>query len=154
MKITADSHLDHSLTQSQIDYIAAKFADKTEFHIATFELPEELGQVPSALYGPLCGDPPVSDDVTIGVKRGAREYASRCVERHARLTRTVTVIMGPHKDDACILYTAFGGPLAPQEPDDPTCKDRDASRKFWSEHALATLPYDPEFARARERDAK
>lgn len=38
---------------------------------------------------------------------------------------------------ACVLYTAFGGPLAPQEPGDPGCKDVEASRRFWSEHALA-----------------
>ncbi len=38
---------------------------------------------------------------------------------------------------ACILYTVYGGPAAPQEPDDPQCKDVEASRAFWSEHALA-----------------
>jgi hypothetical protein len=38
---------------------------------------------------------------------------------------------------ACILYTAFGGPAAPQEPDDPGCKDPAASATFWREHALA-----------------
>jgi hypothetical protein len=37
---------------------------------------------------------------------------------------------------SCILFTAFGGPPTPQEPDDPTCKDPEASEKFWSEHAL------------------
>lgn len=38
---------------------------------------------------------------------------------------------------ACILYTTFGGPLAPQEPGDPSCKDPEASTAFWQEHALA-----------------
>jgi hypothetical protein len=38
---------------------------------------------------------------------------------------------------ACILYTAFGGPLAPQEPGDPGCKDPEASAAFWREHALS-----------------
>jgi hypothetical protein len=37
----------------------------------------------------------------------------------------------------CILYTAFGGPLAPQEPGDPGCKDPAASATFWRDHALA-----------------
>jgi hypothetical protein len=37
----------------------------------------------------------------------------------------------------CILFTAFGGPAAPQEPGDPGCKDVEASRKLWAEHALA-----------------
>ena len=38
---------------------------------------------------------------------------------------------------ACMLYTAFGGPIAPQEPGDPGCKDPVASAAFWREHALA-----------------
>lgn len=37
----------------------------------------------------------------------------------------------------CVLYTAFGGPVAPQEPGDPGCKDPAASAAFWREHALA-----------------
>lgn len=37
----------------------------------------------------------------------------------------------------CVLYTAFGGPAAPQEPGDPGCKDLAASTTFWREHALA-----------------
>lgn len=38
---------------------------------------------------------------------------------------------------SCILYTAFGGPATPQEPGDQDCKDPEASRAFWAEHALA-----------------
>ena len=38
---------------------------------------------------------------------------------------------------ACILYTAFGGPAAPQEPGDPGCKDPATSTAFWREHALS-----------------
>jgi hypothetical protein len=38
---------------------------------------------------------------------------------------------------ACVLYTAFGGSAAPQEPGDPGCKDPAASATFWHEHALA-----------------
>lgn len=37
----------------------------------------------------------------------------------------------------CILYTAFGGPPAPQEPGDPGCKDPEASARFWRNHAIA-----------------
>lgn len=39
---------------------------------------------------------------------------------------------------ACVLYTAFGGPSAPQEPEDPGCRDPAASSTFWRDHALAT----------------
>lgn len=38
---------------------------------------------------------------------------------------------------ACVLYTAFGGPPAPQEPGDPGCKDPATSSTFWRDHALA-----------------
>ena len=37
---------------------------------------------------------------------------------------------------ACVLYTAFGGPAAPQEPGDPRCTDLAASTAFWHTHAL------------------
>lgn len=57
--------------------------------------------------------------------------------RAPRQVRTVTVIAGPHDGQPCVLFTAFGGPLAPQEPGDPGCKDPDASRAFWAEHALS-----------------
>ena len=42
---------------------------------------------------------------------------------------------GTQKHD-CILFTAFGGPSAPQEPGDPGCKDPAASAAFWRDHAL------------------
>lgn len=38
---------------------------------------------------------------------------------------------------ACILYTVYGGPQAPQEPGDPNCKDPEKSAAFWREHGLA-----------------
>lgn len=44
--------------------------------------------------------------------------------------------VGGKVEYACILYTAFGGPCAPQEPGDPGCKDPTASAAFWREHAL------------------
>ena len=39
-----------------------------------------------------------------------------------------------------MLFTAFGGPLAPREPGDPDMTDAKEiaeSKKFWSEHALS-----------------
>lgn len=142
MKLHPESHLDHALTQAQIDYLVGLFADRDGFFIETIELPEALGSVPCGLYGPIMGDAPVTDDEVIHGTRGARTWESRLVERHARLTRRVTLIAGPHGEESCILYTSFGGPLAPQEPGDPGCKDVAASKAFWSEHALATLAYD------------
>jgi hypothetical protein len=189
-----DSHLDHALTEAQVNYILEKFADRDSFYIETFELPESLGTAPCGLYGPVMGDAPVIDrDVDDGTgdafyrPRGDRGYESRLVDRDPRPTRTVTVIAGRHDEhvpegtpgavlkylaDAtriyviehpCILYTAFGGPLAPKEVGDLKAQIEKVRRDdslddvlkahqlarlevsliesmtFWREHALSSL---------------
>lgn len=140
------SHLDHGLTSEQTAYIFELFASRDGFFIETVELPDSLGTVPCGLYGPLMGDPPITSayhstadgrDLLSYERRGTREYTSRVVDLPPRPTRKVTVIAGPHDEHACILYTAFGGPLTPQEPNDPTCKDPAASSEVWQYHALA-----------------
>jgi hypothetical protein len=144
VKITKDSHLDHGLTGAQIAHLLKLFADRTAFFIETVTLPEGLGTVPCGLFGPVMGDPPVDERRVEMVARGSRAYPSRvfrqgCVEtQRQRSVRTLTVIAGPHEGEACILYTAFGGPIAPKELADPTIKEQDlpASREFWAQHAL------------------
>jgi hypothetical protein len=131
------SHLDHGLSPAQVEHIFKLFADRQAFFIETFTLPSELGTVPCGLYGPVMGDPPIGEDEVTYEKRGTRAWSSRLVALPPRQQHEVTVIAGPHEEHACILYTAFGGPLAPQEPGDPGCKDPTASAKFWREHALA-----------------
>jgi hypothetical protein len=178
MKIMKDSHLDHGLTAAQVEYIKTRFADKHEFCIETFELPEGLGLVPCGLHGPVMGDASVSEDEVYYKARGDRPYSSRLIDRAPRLQRKITVIMGPHEEEcecggkggmyipldggfsrtgnpgsgcmyclngsgkikhACILYTAFGGPLTPKEPGDAALsgEERQESFKFWSQHALS-----------------
>lgn len=176
-----DSHVDHGLTEAQLRYLLARFADREAFFLKTIELPEDLGTVPCGLYGPIMNDPPIRDEEVTSAQRGERAWASRLVDRPARPTRLCTVIAGPHEETcgecggagerisleipygstpityacescgggfgrgkgsgvvrhACVLYTAFGGPAAPQEPGDPGCKDVGASTAFWREHALA-----------------
>lgn len=160
-----DSHLDHGLTPAQVEYLLERFAGRDAFFIETIELPPELGTVPCGLYGPTMGDEPVPDadwrscgycgacqfylsGALCSAKtnanggayaywRGDRKYHSRVVDRPTRPTNKVTVIAGPHDGAPCVLFTAFGGPAAPQEPGDPSCKDVEASRAFWAEHALA-----------------
>jgi hypothetical protein len=131
------SHLDHGLTEAQVTHVLRLFADRSAFCIETIDLPETLGTVPCGLYGPLVGDEPVLDAEVTLATRGTRAYPSRLVDRPARPTRTVTVIAGPHDGHPCVVFTMFGGPLAPQEPDDPGCKDPAASRAFWAQHALS-----------------
>ena len=137
MQLHKESHVDHGLSQAQLKYILERFADREAFFIETIELPDTLGTVPSAIYGPIVGDAPVVESEVRYARRGSRKWTSRLCTRPVRQSRLVTVIAGPHDDKPCVLYTAFGGPCAPQEPGDPGCKDVIASEKFWSEHALA-----------------
>lgn len=116
MQTHKDSHLDHGLTEAQIAHVLTRFADREAFTLKTIELPPELGTVPCGLHGPIMGDQPVSDAECVHAKRGERAWTSRLCERPPRQVRTVTVIAGPHDGEACIVYTMFGGPQAPQEP--------------------------------------
>jgi hypothetical protein len=139
MKIVSASHVDHGLSQAQVDWLVSRFADRKAFFIESVELPAELGTVPCGLYGPKMGDAPVGEGEVVYQRRGARENESRMVKLPMRPTRTVTVIAGPHEAEPCVLYTSFGGPLSPKEPGDPTLKpeEKDAAVAFWREHALA-----------------
>jgi hypothetical protein len=153
MKLHKDSHLDHGINDAQLGNLLQRFEGRTGFFIATFDLPDGLGDVPCALFGPLVGDEPVPESEVVYRNRGEREYPSRIIETaYERRTRKVTVIAGPHGDETCILYTAFGGPQTPQEPGDLVAQIAEAqkkgkntaelwerlktSREFWSQHAL------------------
>src|SRR4029077_18884023 len=120
----------------QICYLLERFADRQAFFLETLELPEELGTVPCALWGPVMGDPRILEKDVVYAPRGTRAWTSRLVDRPARPTRLITVIAGPHTEPcprchedssdlhprcsedrckagqlhhACVLYTAFGG---------------------------------------------
>lgn len=137
--ILADSHLDHGLTGPQLAHLILTL-ERDGFFIETIEFPEALGTLPCALRGPAVGDPRVGSDAPVFFqKRGSRPYESRMVSWASTRTRLVTVIAGPHKGYPCVLFTAYGGPLAPKEPGDPELKpeEREASERFWAEHALA-----------------
>ena len=133
----ADSHVDHGLTEEQLRYVFDRFADRDAFFIETITLPRELGTVPCGLYGPVMGDSTIREDEVTYARRGERAWNSRLIDLPPRQQHEVTVIAGPHDGHSCVLFTAFGGPLAPQEPGDPGCKDPEASAAFWREHALA-----------------
>jgi hypothetical protein len=140
MKINGESHLDHSLCTSHIAWLLQRYGDRADFFIETIELPAELPDLLCDLHGPLMGDDPVAEFVVHYAKRGDRPGRSRVVFRDPRLTRLITVIGGPHDDDPCVLYTAFGGPAAPREPFDPTLDDAGyaESMAFWRDHALSS----------------
>lgn len=141
MKITGRSHTDHGLSEAHLEYIKTRFIDRTGFFIETVELPDSLPEVPSAIYGPVVGDEPISEGEVFYVRRGERPNLSRMIDKPTRPTRKLTVIAGPTEEEPCVLYTAFGGPLAPKEPGDPSLKEGEEMRKataFWSQHALAS----------------
>lgn len=143
MKIHKDSHLDHNLSAAQKEYLLARFANRSAFFIESVELPLELGTVPCGLHGPIVGDPPIDEAECVREPRGTRAYPSRLCHRPARPSRTVTVIAGPHDGEPCVVFTMFGGPLAPQEPGElraapvPDEAKIAASEAFWRDHALS-----------------
>lgn len=139
MIITDDSHLDHGLTEEQVAYIMERFGEREGFFIESFTLPDGLGTVQSALYGPIAGDPPIPEADVFYKVRGGRQGESRMVDAPPREQRKVTLIAGPHEGQT-ILYTAYGGPLAPREPFDVLKEPDDVQREsneFWSQHALS-----------------
>jgi hypothetical protein len=132
-----DSHVDHDLTEGQLRYLLDRFTHRDGFFVETITLPNDLGTVPCGLYGPLVGDVAIREDEVTYARRGNRGWDSRLVALPPRQQHAVTVVAGPHEGHTCVLYTAFGGPAAPQEPGDPGCKDPAASAAFWRDHALA-----------------
>lgn len=94
MLITKDSHLDHNLNVGQLDFIKKKFADRKEFFIETFELPEELGTVEVSLIGPATGGTPVTEDQVCYRIRGDRKWASRAHEHSESVLRETYGISG------------------------------------------------------------
>jgi hypothetical protein len=133
------SHLDHGLTVAQIAFVLKRFADRDAFFIETVELPAELGTVPCGLHGPIMGDSPVADSEVTFAVRGERKGESRLCERPTRLVRQLSLIAGPDGDTPCVLYTAFGGLVSPQEPFDAPEEKRADSEAFWAEHALSVI---------------
>lgn len=138
------SHVDHGLTAEQLAHLVGQAAEQHDAAgspvlVLTVDLPEELGMVSSALYGPVAGDAPVPESLVEYRPRPGREGASRILS-HARprLTRKATVIVGPH-EGRVVLFTAFGGPAASREPWDPSLDGpgRAVAEAFWAEHALA-----------------
>ena len=140
-------HADHGISEAQQDFIAAhvRMFAPPHFFILQVELPAELGTVPNAMQGPACGDPPVEDGPNVYLEaRGDRPYADRLIWGEHRPTDIVQVI-GTREPEvngsgnptgAITLFTVYGGPLAPQHPDDLANADPDASRAFWAQHAL------------------
>lgn len=141
IKILPASHVDHGVPIGTLQYALEHFAGEDKFFAKTLHLPEGFPGVPSGLYGPLAGDAPVEEGDVYYAIRGDRRTASRMVRRTDRLVRTLVVIAGPAPgEEGMVLYTCYGGQLAPREPGDisiRTWEEVVASREFWAQHALA-----------------
>jgi hypothetical protein len=140
LKIHKDSHLDHGLSPAHIEWMLEQFKARAGFFLETVELPRHLEPLQCGLHGPIVGDEPVPEGEVNYQKRGNRAGDSRMCDRPQRETRLITVIAGPHGEEPCVLYTAFGGPSAPREPWDAGIKtdsEREASVLFWAAHALS-----------------
>lgn len=145
--LTSEAHLDHELDASQLHYLLECLADRVDVGlvvlsseqptILTVDLSPWVGKASCALYGPIMGDAPVTD--AFMQRRGDRAGESRMVRAPLREVRQASIVVGPHKGRT-VVYTAFGGPVAPREPWDPSLDDsgRAESEAFWAEHALAT----------------
>jgi len=133
-------HADHGITQQQQNFIADHIRAQAPagFFILQINIPESLGSVQNAMYGPASGDAPVSEQAVRYEARGDREWADRLIAQPSRPCAYVQAIGMPDAEGNFTLFTVYGGPLAPQHPDDPSNATPDASREFWSEHALAS----------------
>lgn len=138
LETVQSSHLDHGLSAAHLEWVLEVFSGKTGLFKETVLLPRYLPDLKCALHGPISGTPPVHEDEAIWMSRGTRSYRSRMCKRPAISTRLVSVIGGPYKNRPCVLYTAFGGPMAEKEVNEPELLPSEKSRaaSFWAEHAL------------------
>jgi len=145
MKFTV-LHKDHGISDAQFDHIfqaiSAKRRARSRFLLVKVTIPAELGSVPCGLHGPAMGDDPISDSEVEYLVRGndddPRTWADRMCSRPTRPVNYVQAIgMVSKAGDACTLFTVYGGPLSPQNPDDPNNNDPQAAREFWAQHALS-----------------
>jgi hypothetical protein len=138
-----DGHYDvHGLTPEHLSWLGSHPEVLAAKGPVTLTLPEHLPPLPVGIIGPSLGDNPVGEDqVHYANRGGGRPYESRMVHYGGpdKTTRMITAISRPHAETGKpFLITAFGGPLAPKEVNDPshTEESRAEAQKFWSQHAL------------------
>lgn len=148
--VSKDSHLDHNVSVAHLSMIFREMGNCDKFEIRTFDLEYHM-RLTCEIKGPVVGNPPVREDQVTYCQRGDRAGKSRVVNDDSLLVPTfsdkMTVIVGPDESVGSgnvVLYTVYGGPLAPREPWDPTIQDDPAllaeSKAFWAEHALVFVP--------------
>jgi len=137
-------HDDHPITSEQLEFIQTHpeliTLEEGTFVCKVLSLPEYLGTIPSALYGPDAGDEPITEEQVVWLKRSDRDQSSRCIELPDRPAKNVCVI-GIIGKTAFTIYGTQSKTPAPREPwDDSIETTEEAAHSFqwWSEHALST----------------
>lgn len=133
-------HADHGISESTIEQVLATLKPGG-FFATTTELPSDHVEILSALYGPSAGDGVVQECDVEYVRRSPDRPLSRMINAPKRPTRKLTLIGTVNEAGELTIFTAYGGPLAPREPGDPTLEtesDKAEAHAFWSTHALAS----------------
>jgi hypothetical protein len=138
-----DGHYDvHQITPEHIEWLSQQPEVMAAKGPVTLTMPDHLPTLPNSLVGPASGHEPVGSDhpgVYMANRGGGRTHDSKMMQGEHRPTNMITAIVRPHKETGRpFLITAFGGPLSPKEPNDPSLRDdeRASSEEFWSQHAL------------------
>ena len=132
-------HADHGITEAQTGYIQSELAEQDQhFFIRQITIPMELGTVPCALYGPSMGDRDVPDSEVTLECRGDRPWADKLLVGWPMRPVNYVQVIGIREGDDFTIFTIYGGPLAPRNPEDPTNKNPELAQQWWDVHALAT----------------
>lgn len=144
------AHGDHNLQEAHLEILddrILKWSRGEPCALGWVLLPEGVPPLPSLLWGPDAGDPPIHDNgdgyVFYG-RRGGRTMPSRLIREDPRPCRGMAYVLSydRHRSSPVpIVVTAYGSPLlAPREWWDTSIRspqERHASFLFWSVHALA-----------------
>lgn len=135
-------HADHGLDARHLALIDEVMEDREGFFLLSLPLEGALGgSLQSGLYGPVAGDPPVTEAEVEYVVRNERPGPSRLVSRPLRDADHLVVI-GVAGGENPKVFTAYGNRgtvIPPREWWDPTMKPQEAmeAAAFWQQHALS-----------------
>ena len=140
-------HNDHGISKIQIDFIQnhpdlLKLEDGKLIR-SIIKVPNELGRIYSALYGPNAGDDPIKESDVFYAKRGNRMGETRFIRAPLRQVSCLCVI-GVKSGPCLTIYGTQSTKLSPIEPWDKRFKRLNNKQKiyvlkFWKQHALAYI---------------
>ena len=136
------AHDDHPITDQQMKWIQTHPDLLAEpngvFLIKVLTMPEELGTIPSGLYGPAAGDDPVKEEDVVYESRNDRKGRSRKINLPNRPARNICVV-GIKGKVAFTIYGTQASEPSPKEPFDSFANEEEKQKSidFWSRHALS-----------------